>query len=56
MRPGATLTAMAVKAHCRENLTGYKVPKAIEFIAKLPRTSSGKIQHFKLAGAQAQNE
>jgi long-chain acyl-CoA synthetase len=49
-RPGAELTAMAVKAYCRENLAGYKVPKVVEFAAVLPRTSSGKIQRFKLAG------
>ena len=50
LRPGAQLTAMAIKAHCRENLAAYKVPKVVEFAAALPRTSSGKVQRFKLAG------
>ena len=29
--------------HCRENLTGYKIPKAIEFRDELPKTNVGKI-------------
>jgi acyl-CoA synthetase (AMP-forming)/AMP-acid ligase II len=47
---GTDLTAMAVKAHCRENLAAYKVPKVVEFATTLPRTSSGKVQRFKLVG------
>ena len=34
-------------AWCRENLAGYKVPRTIVF-AELPKTSTGKIQKFKL--------
>ncbi|HNM27442.1 MAG TPA: hypothetical protein PKL15_18490 [Saprospiraceae bacterium] len=30
-------------AHCRENLTGYKVPKQVEFRTELPKTNVGKI-------------
>ncbi|GAB4169688.1 MAG: AMP-binding protein [Rhodocyclaceae bacterium] len=37
------LTAEALIAHCRENLTGYKVPKLIEFRSELPKTNVGKI-------------
>ena len=48
-RSGARLTDMAVKAYCRANLAAYKVPKVVEFAAALPRTSSGKVQRFKLA-------
>lgn len=43
-----TPTAMAVKAHCRHHLASYKVPKVVEFATTLPRTSSGKVQKFKL--------
>ena len=32
-----------VKAHCKENLTGYKLPKYIEFRSELPKTNIGKI-------------
>ncbi|NNF21048.1 MAG: AMP-binding protein [Saprospiraceae bacterium] len=34
--------------HCRENLTGYKVPKAVEFRKDLPKTNVGKILRRKL--------
>jgi len=37
------LTAESVIAHCRENLTGYKVPKQVEFRKELPKTNVGKI-------------
>jgi acyl-CoA synthetase (AMP-forming)/AMP-acid ligase II len=49
LREGATLDERQVKAHCRERLASYKVPKMVEFAQELPRTSSGKIQRFKLA-------
>jgi long-chain acyl-CoA synthetase len=49
LREGATLDERQVKAHCRERLASYKVPKIVEFARELPRTSSGKIQRFKLA-------
>jgi long-chain acyl-CoA synthetase len=32
-----------VLAHCRENLTAYKVPKEVEFRDELPKTNVGKI-------------
>jgi len=37
------LTDKDVIAHCRKNLTGYKVPKLIEFRDELPKTNVGKI-------------
>jgi len=36
-----------IASYCREHLAGYKVPKMIIF-APLPKTSTGKIQKFKL--------
>ena len=33
----------SIMAHCRENLTGYKVPKHIEFRDELPKSNVGKI-------------
>ena len=38
-----SLTAEALTAYCRENLTGYKRPKYIEFRTELPKTPVGKI-------------
>ena len=38
-----SVTAENVIKYCRENLTGYKVPKEIEFRDDLPKTNVGKI-------------
>jgi len=38
-----SLTADAIKAHCKESVTGYKVPKHIEFRDELPKSNVGKI-------------
>ncbi len=45
------LTEAAVRAHCRENLTGYKQPKVVEFRADLPKTPVGKILRRELRPA-----
>ncbi|MEI8026659.1 MAG: AMP-binding protein [Pseudomonadota bacterium] len=42
------LTEEEVIAHCRENLTGYKVPKIVEFRHDLPKTNVGKILRREL--------
>jgi long-chain acyl-CoA synthetase len=42
------LTAEQVKAHARENLTGYKQPKFVEFRTELPKTNVGKILRREL--------
>ncbi len=38
-----TLTKAAVIEHCRKQLTGYKIPKEIEFRSELPKSNVGKI-------------
>jgi long-chain acyl-CoA synthetase len=38
-----SLTAEALIAYCRANLTGYKVPKHVYFRSELPKTNVGKI-------------
>ncbi|MDX1442137.1 MAG: long-chain-fatty-acid--CoA ligase FadD [Gammaproteobacteria bacterium] len=38
-----SLTREELIEHCRENLTGYKVPKEVEFRDELPKTNVGKI-------------
>jgi len=42
------LTAEILRAHCKENLTGYKLPKYIEFRDALPKTNVGKILRREL--------
>ena len=46
-RPGASVTAAELLAHCRPLLAGYKLPREIRFEA-IPKTSTGKIQKFQL--------
>ncbi|MDI6749390.1 MAG: long-chain-fatty-acid--CoA ligase [Rhodocyclaceae bacterium] len=43
VRKDPNLTAEALIVHCRNLLTGYKVPKHVEFRADLPKTNVGKI-------------
>ncbi|UXI02107.1 long-chain-fatty-acid--CoA ligase FadD [Photobacterium sp. TY1-4] len=38
-----SLTRDELLMHCREHLTGYKVPKVVEFRDELPKTNVGKI-------------
>jgi long-chain acyl-CoA synthetase len=42
------LTVEELLAHCRKNLTGYKMPKEIEFRDELPQTNVGKILRRQL--------
>jgi long-chain acyl-CoA synthetase len=48
VRPGLTLTKEQVMEHMRANVTGYKVPKAVEFRDALPTTNVGKILRREL--------
>ena len=43
-----TLTEVDINAYCRQNLTGYKCPKYIEFRDALPKTNVGKILRREL--------
>jgi long-chain acyl-CoA synthetase len=43
-----SLTKEEVIKYCRESLTGYKVPKIVEFRAELPKTNVGKILRREL--------
>lgn len=48
VKPGESLTKEQVMEHMRSNLTGYKVPKAVEFRDVLPTTNVGKILRREL--------
>ena len=43
VRKDQDLTAEEVIAFCRQSLTGYKVPRCIEFREELPKTNIGKV-------------
>jgi 3-(methylthio)propionyl---CoA ligase len=47
LKPGASATREELVDWCRKNLAGYKCPRFVVF-AELPKTSTGKIQKFKL--------
>ena len=45
---GATPSADNVIAYCREHLAAYKVPRAVQFVDDLPKTSTGKVMRREL--------
>ncbi len=47
-KPGAELGAEALQDHVRGALARFKVPREIEFVDALPRTSTGKLQRRRL--------
>ncbi len=48
VRRDPTLTEAALRAYCRDNLTGYKIPRLIEFRDSLPKSNIGKILRKEL--------
>ncbi|KML67578.1 long-chain-fatty-acid--CoA ligase FadD [Pectobacterium peruviense] len=48
VRRDNSLTKEELITHCRRNLTGYKVPKEIEFCDDLPKSNVGKILRREL--------
>ncbi|MFA5493835.1 MAG: AMP-binding protein [Porticoccaceae bacterium] len=44
------LTVEDIRHFARQNLTGYKVPKQVEFIAELPKSNVGKVLRRELRG------
>jgi long-chain acyl-CoA synthetase len=47
-----SLTKEEVIAHCRENMTPYKIPKHVAFVTALPKTAVGKILRRELREAE----
>jgi len=43
LRPGASLSLEELRAHCRERIAGYKLPRSMEIRASLPTSSVGKV-------------
>jgi long-chain acyl-CoA synthetase len=48
VRQDPSLTVEELRDYCREELTGYKVPKYVEFVDELPKTNVGKILRREL--------
>ncbi|MGE0039048.1 MAG: acyl-CoA synthetase [Xanthobacteraceae bacterium] len=47
LKPGVAATTDELVAWCRKHLAGYKCPRYVVFV-ELPKTSTGKVQKFKL--------
>ena len=47
LREGANVSSEELRLHCKSILAGFKVPGEFKFI-EIPKTSTGKIQKFKL--------
>ncbi len=56
VRRDPTLAEKELLSFCRERLTGYKVPKIIEFHDELPKTNVGKILRRALRDQKVQEE
>ena len=48
LREGQTATAEEIRTFCRESLTGYKVPKHVDFRTELPKSAVGKVLRREL--------
>ena len=48
LRESASISSDELIAYCRERLTGYKVPRQVEFRSSLPKTNIGKILRREL--------
>ncbi|MDH6114194.1 fatty-acyl-CoA synthase [Kitasatospora sp. MAP12-15] len=48
LKPGRSADEAALIAHCKARMAGYKSPTSVEFRDTLPRTTTGKLQKFRL--------
>lgn len=56
LKDGHQATTSEIIDHCRERIASYKVPRLVEFVSSLPKTSSGKVQRRLLKTAAAETE
>ena len=47
-KTGVTPDSDSIIAYCREHLAAYKVPRAVQFVDDLPKTSTGKVMRREL--------
>jgi acyl-CoA synthetase (AMP-forming)/AMP-acid ligase II len=48
LKPGQTISAEEIMAHCKTLIANYKCPRSAEFVAALPLSGAGKILKTKL--------
>ena len=51
LRPGTSCTERELQAFCARRLSKHKVPRAVHFVDELRKTTTGKIQKFRLKEA-----
>jgi long-chain acyl-CoA synthetase len=54
LNEGATLTAEEVEKYAREHLAAYKIPRKVEFMDELPKSSVMKILRRELRDREEQ--
>jgi long-chain acyl-CoA synthetase len=55
LRSGARLSAEDVIAHCAQSLARFKCPTAVEFVAELPHSATGKVSKGRLREASLES-
>ncbi len=48
LKTDASLSDKDILRYCKKNLPEYKIPRAVEFVSSLPKTTSGKIKRYVL--------
>ncbi|MBD0325469.1 MAG: long-chain fatty acid--CoA ligase [Pyrinomonadaceae bacterium] len=56
LKEGASLTEEELLSFCRERLADYKCPKAIRFVADIPKGPTGKLLKRELASLYGKNQ
>ena len=55
LRPGQEVTTEQLKAHVKEQLAGYKVPRDLTVLVELPRNASGKVVKRELVPSDGED-
>lgn len=48
LKDGARLAKEELRAYCKGKIAHFKIPRYVEFVQDYPKTTSGKVQKFKL--------
>jgi crotonobetaine/carnitine-CoA ligase len=48
LKPGQNLTPVELLQYCRHNMASFMVPRYVEFMDALPKTSSLRTEKYKL--------
>jgi len=54
LRPGHTISASALIDWAREHMAAYKLPRVVEFVERLPKSATGKVQWRQLQAQEGQ--